>query len=259
MHEEKEIPNMEQAFNSGLLENSLKIMSGKFGGGFYISYRFNRMNGFGCLKLIFQYPDGNVFAIPVCKNVGKPIDTEDEKNGVGTALKEVGPDAPPYIRNSRKKIAPQISSMKYYVKSDAFIQYERPDFPIPIKEIWKRIAELWEKIPIENWCGKFSPAEVYQALLEVGESKAEPYKEEAVVLLTRSEIEKVAEEMGYDFLEIRNEFESRKLWKKDRNSLGYQYSKKINGKVERFYALKKINTEQQVTINEEYAIEYTEK
>lgn len=65
--------------------------------------------------------------------------------------------------------------------------------------------------------------------------------------------------MGYDFLTIRNVFESRKLWKKDRNPLEYQYSKKINGKVERFYALKKINEQcASKKINEEFSIDYTE-
>lgn len=69
--------------------------------------------------------------------------------------------------------------------------------------IAKRIAELWEKIPIEVWCGSFTYAEVYQALLDVGENKVEQYRGDGYVLFTKKEVEDVAEEMGYDFLTIK--------------------------------------------------------
>lgn len=246
-------------FNRRMLSNSLKIMNGKFGGGFYVNYQFDKMNGFGCLKLMLEYPDGEVFAIPICKNVCKPIETDDERNGVARAKEKLPPDAPPRMRSCPREIIPKVSALGYYVESEAFVKYERPDFPIPITVRAKRIAELWEKIPIEVWCGSFTYAEVYQALLDVGENKVEQYREDGYVLFTKKEVEDVAEEMGYDFLTIRNVFESRKLWKKDRNSLGYQYSKKINGKVERFYALKKINEQcASKKINEEFSIGYTE-
>lgn len=253
MNTEEKLINEATAFNRGMLENTIKIMSGKFGGGFYVNYQFDKMNGMGFLKLILEYPDGDVFAIPMCKNVGKPI--EEEQDGVGTAKEILGPDAPSFMK--RREIAPQISDMKYYAKRDAFIKFERPDFPIPIDVIWRRIAELWERIPVDTWCGTFTYGEVYQALLDVGEGKAEQYRDDACVLLTRKEIEEVVADMGYDFLTIRNVFEGRHLWKKDRSSMGYQYSKKINGKVERFYALKKIvAVERREKVNEEFAIDY---
>lgn len=260
MNEEEKQINADHVFNQGMLANSLKIMSGKQGGGFYVNYRFDKMNGFGFLQLMLEYPEGDVFAVPLCKNVGKPIETDEERNGVAKAKAIMPSDAPFGMRNNPPLIIPSISGMGRYMKKDLFVQYERPDFPIPFEVIWKRIAELWGKIPIENWCGSFSYAEVYQALLEVGENKSEQYQDDVCVLLKREEIESVAEEMGYDFLNIRNVFENRHLWKKDRNSLGYQFSKKINGKVERFYALKRISTlECKERINTEYAIEYTEQ
>lgn len=258
--DEEKLINAAHAFNRGMLANSLKIMSGKQGGGFYVNYRFDKMNGFGFLQLMLEYPDGDVFAVPLCKNVGKPIETDEERNGVARAKEKLLLEAPPQMRNNPREIIPSISGMGAYVQKDSFVQYERPDFPIPFDVIWKRIAALWEKIPIEVWCGSFTYAEVYQALLEVGENKNEQYQDEACVLLKREEIEPVVEDMGYDFLTIRNVFESRHLWKKDRNSLGYQFSKKINGKVERFYALKKMPTlERAEKINTEYAIEYTDR
>lgn len=52
-------------FNRRMLSNSLKIMNGKFGGGFYVNYQFDKMNGFGCLKLMLECPDGEVFVIPI--------------------------------------------------------------------------------------------------------------------------------------------------------------------------------------------------
>lgn len=71
MNTEEKLINEANAFNRGMLENTIKIMSGKFGGGFYVNYQFDKMNGMGFLKLILEYPDGDVFAIPMCKNVGK--------------------------------------------------------------------------------------------------------------------------------------------------------------------------------------------
>lgn len=255
--DDEKLINAAHVFNRGMLANSIKIMSGKRGGGFYVNYRFDKMNGFGFLQLMLEYPDGDVFAVPLCKNVGKPIETDDERNGVARAKEKLPLDAPTQMRNNPREIIPSISGMSDYVEKDLFVQYERPDFPIPIDVIWRRIAELWEKIPIESWCGTFTYGEVYQALLEVGENKEEQYRDEMFVLLTRKEVEEVAEDMGYDFLTIRNVFESRHLWKKDRNSLGYQFSKKINGKVERFYALKKIvAVERREKVNEEFAIDY---
>lgn len=258
--DDEKLINAAHVFNRGMLTNSIKIMSGKRGGGFYVNYRFDKMNGFGFLQLMLEYPDGDVFAVPLCKNVGKIIETDHERNGVARAKEKLPWDASTHMRNNPREIIPSISDMGYYVEKDSLVQYERPDFPIPFDVIWKRIAALWEKIPIEVWCGSFTYGEVYQALLEVGENKTEQSQDEVCVLLKREEIELVAEEMGYDFLTIRNVFESRHLWKKDRNSLGYQFSKKINGKVERFYALKKMPTlEHKEKINTEYAIEYTDR
>lgn len=260
MNEEEKQINAVHLFNHGMLANFLKIMSGKQGGGFYVNYRFDKMNGFGFLQLILEYPDGDVFAVPLCKNVSKPIETDEERNGVAKAKYPITSETSIGLRNNPPLIIPSISSRGGYVQKDSFVQYERPDFPIPFEVIWKRIAALWEKIPIEVWCGSFTYAKVYQALLEVGENKTEQYQDEVCVLLKREEIEPVAEEMGYDFLTIRNVFENIHLWKKDRNSLGYQFSKKINGKVERFYALKKMPTlERTEKINTEYEIEFTDR
>lgn len=72
MNEEEKQINADHVFNQGMLANSLKIMSGKQGGDFYVNYRFDKMNGFGFLQLMLEYPDGDVFAVPLCKNVGKP-------------------------------------------------------------------------------------------------------------------------------------------------------------------------------------------
>ena len=258
--DDEKLINAAHVFNRGMLTNSIKIMSGKRGGGFYVNYRFDKMNGFGFLQLMLEYPDGDVFAVPLCKNVGKLIETEYERNGVARAKEKLPWDAPMHMRNNPREIIPSISDMGCYVEKDSLVQYERPDFPIPFDVIWKRIAELWEKIPVVNWCGTFTYAEVYQALLDVGEGKAEQYRDDACVLLTKKEIEEVVADMGYDFLTIRNVFEGRHLWKKDRNSLGYQFSKKINGKVERFYALKKMpKLECKEKISTEYAMEFTDR
>ena len=98
-------------------------------------------------------------------------------------------------------------------------------------------------------------------LLEIGESKAEEneiYKDEAGVYLTKSEIEEVGNYIGIDFVDIRRMFENRNLWIKDKGSSGYQFSKKIDGKKQNFYKLRKISGNEEVHINEEHSIAYQE-
>ena len=155
------------------------------------------MSGTGFIKLMMEYPDGHVVAIPMCKNVGKPIKTDEERNGVAKSAQILDPDTPRSMQVNRPIITPKVCEMKNYYNQEAFIQYERPDFPIPINIIWQRIAELWEKIPIEDWYGTFTYEEAYQGLLDVGGGKAEQFQDDGFVLLTKKEIEEVAEEIGY--------------------------------------------------------------
>lgn len=252
------------SINQGLISNALKIMDGKFGGAFYASFLFDSCKGYGWIKLVLEYPDGTLVAIFLCKNICRisNLDGECVETAKQITVYPKGEYLP--ILNGQKipTIIPKLEDSMRYGGFDKFACYERPDFPIPMEVIWYRIVKLWEKIPIERWDGRYNVEDVYRSLIEVGEAKAlknEEFASARCVYLTKCEIEEVIGTMGYEFNNIRTLFDFRNLWLKDKNAMGYQKTKKIDGKNERFYALKKSFTDGYIKPNEEYAIPYTNK
>lgn len=253
--------NFKNFLSRRLLEGSLKIMEGENGGAFYAKYEFDAQTGIGCIILLLEYPDGAVVGIPLCKNVCREISVEGNV---------IGKWAAPIQKELRFSVGPQFYPEKHHragqgggSKADyeSFIKYERPDFKIPIKNIWSRICYLWNKLPITTCYQGVTLEEVYSMLLEIGESKAEEnevYKDDTGVYLTKSEIQEVGNYMGIDFVDIRRIFENRNLWIKDKGSSGYQFSKKIDGKKQNFYKLRKISGNEEVHINKEHCIAYQE-
>ena len=254
--------------NTLLLEGSCKIMEGKYGGGFYARYRFDKGRGNGFIELLLQYPDNTVVPVPLCKNVCRITDTDGD--GIGTA-KPIVPNELQTIfqleEKNGKKLREIIPSMKDAVSHSSqkdyeqFVKYERPDFPIPIKVIWKRIIEHWEQLPIKTWNCDGVLDDVYSSLIAVGENKVEEnsqFADNTGVYLTKDEIEDVIESFGVDFKNIRKIFEIRNLWIKDSATAGYQFTKKINGKNQRFYKLRKIGVDSKVAVKTDFCIGYTE-
>lgn len=252
--------------NRGLLNDSIKIMSGRYGGGFYAKYLFDENRGTGFIQLILEYPDGAIIPILLCKNVCRIAELDSD--GVGTAKIQIPGEIKSYFeldKGKRKDITPSIESGIAYSSEDdysRFVKYERPDFPIPMAVIWNQIMKLWTKLPITSWSKEIVLEDVYQSLLDIGERKAE--KDEKFwdadgVFLTRDEINDVVKGMGYDFNDVRRIFEMRQLWLKDKGSLGYQYSKRINQKLERFYKLRKVEALNKISVNNKFEIEYSEK
>ena len=94
--------------------------------------------------------------------------------------------------------------------------------------IWEQIVKRWESIPIVNVHSVFTPQDVYEAMVEFGESKDGQYIDNTGYYLTRSEMEDICNEYGIPFSTIRVSFESRGLFDKDATTLGYQKSKKID-------------------------------
>ena len=255
--------------NQMLLNGSCKIMSGQNGGGFYARYRFDRNRGTGFIELIIEYPEGTVVPIPLCKNVCKLAD--DENEGIVSADYILPKElhftslSVPQKGKKWKQVVPEVKeSLQYTTDLDygLFIKYERPDFKVPMRIIWKKIIEHWNDLPVVGWSKEFSMDDIYQELLLVGENRAEVdnrFNDSLAVYLTRGEIEDVAYDYGVEFNFVRRFFEARELWMKDKGTLGYQFSKKVNGKVERFYKLRKISMITSVNINEKFCIEYCEK
>ncbi len=251
--------------NTALLHNSLKIMEGKSGGGFFAQYVFDNSCGKGYIRLLLQYPDGAVVPVPLCKNLCRLA--TDDNDGVETVPERYPKEFGRTLGGTIIKgsfVTPMVkggvenSSYKDYSR---FIKYERPDFKIPMDVIWKRIIELWEELPIITTNKAVDIEEIYMSLLTVGLDKAERDKQFADmhgVYLTRAEIEDTVLEFGATFNDIRRVFENRNLWLKDSNTAGYQYTKRVSGKLERFYKLRKVRANEKVQVEEKYCMEYTE-
>ena len=88
---------------------------------------------------------------------------------------------------------------------------------------------------------KSSLQEVYEALIEQGDAIIQrdvARVGSGYILLTKSEVEEIVTGMGYSLHEVRTEFALRGLWITDKNSGGYQKTRKINNQNRRFYALR---------------------
>ena len=119
--------------------------------------------------------------------------------------------------------------------------YERPNMPIPMRVLWQRIVENYAEIPVMELTVKSSLQDVYEALIEYGEDIIQcdvTRMGKGYVLLTKSEVEETVSKLGYSLQEVRTEFALRGLWVTDKNSGGYQKTRKIDKKNCRFYALK---------------------
>lgn len=218
------------------IQNALKLMDGELGGGFWVRYIYDCGTGAGWLQLTIQYRTGTTKTVLLCKNVCKLSSYEEE--GLGE-VEGICYDR--YTKGERIAFKPHIEDSQRSGMYDILRKYERPDMKIPLDVIWQRIVKNYSQIPIVETSVKSSLEDVYERLIEIaedaGESDISRYGS-GVMFLTKKEVETVAQECGYSMAEIRTEFAVRGLWDTDTNSAGYQKSKKINGKVMRFYALK---------------------
>lgn len=127
---------------TGILNNALKIMDGKYGGAFYVRYICDTGRGCGWLQLIIEYPIGMVQTQLLCKNVCK-VSTYEE-DGLG-AVEGISYDR--YIRGEKTVYKPYITDSMRSGFYDSLRVYERPNMPIPMRVLWQRIAENYEEIP----------------------------------------------------------------------------------------------------------------
>lgn len=214
--------------NNNLLTNSMKIMDGKYKGAFYVRYIFDSGKGCGWLQLIVEYPTGAIQTRLLCKNVCKASTFEED--GVGEEIEKT--------TNGKRGNIPSWEWSRYVGDYNIMRDLERPDMPIPMMQLWRRIQENYAEIPIKELAIKTTLETVYEKLLEIG-SVQEEMCEDNYVLITKDTLTKVAEECGYTLAEVRTEFALRGLWVCDKNSGGYQKTKKMHGKNGRYYALKR--------------------
>lgn len=207
---------------------ALKLMDGKFGGEFLVRYLYDIPTSMGWLELIMVYPTGEINKKLLKKNMPKKVLWKDSGvEAVGT-----GNDA----------FLPDIKHSRYNAPNGLFMEFSRPDFPIPFRTLWRKIVENYDKIPIVPIRAGWSVEDLYEELLDLGILNAEKnpaLRNLEYVLLKREEITEVGTDFGLDFVTIRGEFASKGWWVVDKGSGGYQKSVKINGKKERYYALKR--------------------
>lgn len=221
---------------TGVLSNALKLMEGKYGGAFYVRYICDTGRGCGWLQLIIEYPTGMVQTQLLCKNVCK-VSTYEE-NGLGE-VEGISYDR--YIRGEKTVYKPHITDSMRSGFYDSLRVYERPNMPIPMRVLWQRIVENYAEIPVLELTVKSSLQDVYNALIEYGEDYIQrdiSRLGNGYVLLTKSDVEDTVSKLGYSLQEVRTEFALRGLWVTDKNTGGYQKTRKVDKKNCRFYALK---------------------
>lgn len=221
---------------TGVLSNALKLMDGKYGGAFYVWYICDTGRGCGWLQLIIEYPTGMVQTQLLCKNVCK-VSTYEE-DGLG----EVEGISYQHKPNGEMTVyKPHITDSMRSGFYDSLRVYERPNMPIPMRVLWQRIVENYAEIPVLELTVKSSLQDVYNALIEYGEDYIQrdiSRLGNGYILLTKSEVEDTVSKLGYSLQEVRTEFALRGLWVTDKNTGGYQKTRKVDKKNCRFYALK---------------------
>lgn len=231
----------------------IKIMNGKFGGGFYARYIFDKGTGYGWIQLIIEYPTREKIGIIINKNICS--ETTFDSNGVGM-MNDFNRKSQIKDKMVLGKCIPNMEKGFDGGDYDQFIKYERPDMPIPIKVIWEQIIKRKQELPIHSINVHYSAEELIDAMIEFGEGKDSKYKDEVGYYISRDEMARLCDEYGFTFNEARTILECKGLLDKDKGSYGYQKSKKIDGKKYNFYHLKREKNESM--ISEDGAIEYKE-
>ena len=217
------------------IQNSLMIMAGKYGGGFFIKFIQDEGTAYGWYNFTIVYPDGSYKTLQIYKNYFKETDTESG-NGVWTAspsdkkvkaYHHVNWDGPPDAEN--------YTSMEMYTT---------PKMPIPVEAIWKKILENKERIPIVK-IGQTASIEQLLAEFQVwSEENSKEYGQgftcsDKECYITSEAFRDIVEQNGWNFSRARTELDLLGLFVKDNGTRGYQKAKRVGGTVKRFYVIRK--------------------
>lgn len=212
------------------IKGSLKIMDGRYGGGFFARYIINTGNMYSWLNLVIVYPDGLAKNIVLYKNYFKETDVESG-DGVCTATPE----------KKRSNLVWDIGDgdLRNFVQ---FPQYETPAMPIPAEALWERLCKNKRRIPYVYLHGASTTREIYEALKAAATELSMEYEKGFMVSSDRFLVEKplfeeIVKEHGRIVCQIRTEFDMLDLFFKDKGK-GYQFTKKVNGENKRFYAIR---------------------
>lgn len=212
------------------LRNSLKLMDGKYGGGFYVRFVQDSVQKYGWLELLIAYPDGSVKSVMLYKNAFRQTDTDS--SGV-------------YHPTEQEKRARKYDDNDDYIGCDFkfAMDYEAPNMPIPSKVIWDRIRENYHEIPITKIVNVSSLETVYleMASLAVNCAKRKEFAfmdTDECFFVATEDFRIIAVRNGWRQKDLKVEFDKAGLFIKDKTG-GYQKSKKVNEKHLHYYVLKK--------------------
>ena len=180
-----------------VINNTLKLMSGKYGGGFYVNYLQDSGQKTGCLQLIIVYPDENYKRLFLAKNCFLPIEIDGD--GIGK------------IESGDSSYTPKLRESMNYGNFRILEKYETPNMPIPSEVIWKQVIRNYEKIPVVTVYHSEDIEGIYWELYRVAHDDAianfaAVHRENDVrFLVTKDEMERVACENGITLSQLRTE------------------------------------------------------
>lgn len=217
---------------------ALKLMTGKFGGAFYVRYLQDEASKIGRLQLVIEYPNRSCIGVYLCKDHFAFSDFTD--SGLYVSPKKDPKSKVPMEWGSERAINPNLLN-----------KFQAPNMPIPGDVLWSRIVKNYEKIPVVTINHRGSLEDVYLELAKC-----------SVEIITNAEnqwgkflnsdsryyipdvvFNQVAEDYEYRPNDLKCELDMAGLLVKDKGSKGYQYSKRIKGVRLRFYVLRKMTTE----------------
>jgi len=219
------------------IQNTLMIMAGKYGGGFFVKFIQDEGTSYGWLCFTIVYPDGSYKTIQLFKNYFGETDTESSNGVWKPSSKDTNKGAKGYARIDWD--GPP--NAENYAPLDA---YTTPRMPIPAKEIWKKILEHYNAIPIVKIS---QTANIEQLITEIelwAEENAKEYGQgfvnsEKECYITAEAFRDIVEQHGWNFGRARTELDLLGLFVKDNSTRGYQKAKRVGGTVKRFYAIRK--------------------
>lgn len=214
------------------LRNTLKLMNGKNGGGFYVRFLLDAATKHGWLELLIEYPDGSVKNVTMFKNAFRQTDTDSCGVYRGSESK------------ARRTSDPLDENYNYEKCDFGFAEnFSTPTMPIPSRRLWDLIHENYEKIPIVMIHKTRSLESIYMEMAVLAATYAQGVglafmDSETHFCVTAADFRTIAERSEWRVTDLRVEFDKLELLVKDRTG-GYQKSKKVNGRHLHFYMIKK--------------------
>lgn len=233
--------------------NSLKIMDGKYGGGFYARLVLDNVKKHSWRELVIVYPDKTSVTIFLFRNVFRKM--PEDGNGFFV---------PPPIKSKRERelmYGMYEDSTKPYDDCELLKAYETPDMPIPCYTLATILSQL-PTLPVVKIHDSISIEGLFAHMLSFvkGIAKVEDVEfvdNEDYFMMSTSQFRSVCSDCGWKPTEALREFEKAGLLVSDVGN-GYQFSLRIGTKHLRMYKfLKKIpHTESNITSLENTDFKY---